>query len=128
MKNIIISAVATVLLLIIGCKKNSTKEFDNTLPGAWKEYQYFMSPGAGGEWEPGNGLIVTLNKDLSYTTNNEQSFWGKSGKINNLTDSTFTINPPFFNGPATLRYTVKDGVFEVWYICIEGCGSRFRKN
>ena len=130
MKQLIFSTfTAANIFLITGCEKNSSnsKEYDNTLPGIWKEFQYFISPGAGGEWKAGNGLVVNINSDFTYTSNKENSFWGKTGKIENITDSSFTVNPPFFNGPAIVRYTVKDGVFEVWYICIEGCASRFKK-
>jgi hypothetical protein len=129
MKNLILSAVATALVFVIGCEKNNDRKYDNTLPGTWKEYQSFISPGAGGEWKNVNGITITLNTDFTYTTSDESSAWGKSGRLNDITDSSFTImsNTIGFNYPRYCRYTIKDGVFEVWYQCIEGCGSRFKK-
>lgn len=129
MKNLILSAVATALVLVFGCEKNNDRKFDNTLSGTWKEYQSFISPGAGGEWKNVNGVTVTLNTDSTYTTSDEFSAWGKSGRIADVTDSSFLIrsNSNNFISPRYCRYTLKDGVFEVWYQCIEGCGSRFRK-
>ncbi|MBI1780831.1 MAG: hypothetical protein HYR66_05620 [Sphingobacteriales bacterium] len=130
MRNLILPAVATLLVLIISCKKNNDKTYDNTLQGTWKEYQSYVSPGAGGEWKNVNGITVTLNTDSTYTSTDEYSAWGKSGKLTELTDSSFIINvnSNSFIYPRHCRYTIKDGVFEVWYNCIEGCGSRFRKN
>lgn len=126
MKQLLIASFA--FLLLIGCKKdNSTTVYDNKLPGTWKEFEYFLSPGAGGAWQQGNGLIVTINTDFSYNTNNENSFWGKTGKITILTDSTLSLKRSSVNSEILLPYKIQDGVFEIWYLCFEGCGSRFRK-
>ncbi|MBI2729743.1 MAG: hypothetical protein HYX40_03165 [Sphingobacteriales bacterium] len=129
MKNLFLSAVATALVFVIGCEKNNDRKYDNTLPGTWKEYQSFMSPGNGGAWNNINGVTIILNSDSTYATSYEVSNWGKSGRIADVTDSSFTIisNTIGFNYPRYCRYTIKDGVFEVWYQCFEGCGSRFRK-
>jgi hypothetical protein len=130
MKNIFLMAVATVFVFAVGCEKNTeNKNYDNTLPGTWKEYQSFISPGAGGEWKNVNGITIILKSDSTYVTDNENSAWGKSGRIANVTDSSFSImsNSTNFISPRNCRYTIKDGVFEVWYNCIEGCGSRFGK-
>jgi hypothetical protein len=130
MKNIFLMAVATVFVFAVGCEKNTeNKNYDNTLPGTWKEFQYLADPGDGsGKWQSGNGLTVQVNNDLTYVTNNENSFWGKSGKITVLSDSTFTLNRPQTNSEIELRYKFIDGVMEVHYLCIEPCGSRFRKD
>lgn len=127
MKHLILSAFAAAIVLITGCEKNNANE-DNTLPGTWKEFQYLADPGDGsGKWQSGNGLIVQVNNDLTYTTNNENSFWGKSGKITVLSDSAFKLIRPQTNSEIQLYYKLSNGVLEVHYLCIEPCGSRFRK-
>jgi hypothetical protein len=128
MKNLILMAVATLTFLIIGCEKNSPKETVDTLAGTWKEFQYLADPGDGsGIWQNGNGLIITINKDLTYNTNKENSFWGKSGNIADITDSTFSVRYDDTRSQVTLPYKLKDGVLEIHYLCIEPCGSRFKK-
>ncbi len=128
MKHLILSAVATVVVLVAGCEKNTSKEMNRSLAGTWKEFQYLADPGDGsGTWQNGNGLTLTINEDLTYSTDKDFSFWGNSGKITLLSDSTFTINRPLSGADLPLNFKLKDGVLEVHYLCIEPCGSRFRK-
>lgn len=129
MRNLILPAVATIIVLSIGCRKSSDRVYDNTLPGTWKEYQSYVSIGAGGNWRNVNGITVTINADSTYTSTDEFSSWGKSGWITNVTDSSFfiNVNTTGFSPRRYCRYTIKNGVFEAWYMCVEGCGSRFRK-
>jgi hypothetical protein len=115
------------LLLFSSCTKNNSTQVDNSFTGKWNEYENYISPGTLWQWEKANNITIEINSDLTYTSNNENYFWGKSGRIENLTDSTFLLISPVFNSSLTCNYKIKNGVLEVWYPCIEGCGSRFKK-
>jgi hypothetical protein len=121
-----------ILLLLLpflfsACNKNSLTETDNTITGKWSEYENYISPGTPWYWQSSNNIEIQIKSDLSYTSNNDNYFWGRNGKIETLTDSTFLLKSPVFTSSRTCYYNVKDGVLEVWYPCIEGCGSRFKR-
>ena len=123
----------TILVFItafIACEKAETNEpfiTDNSLFGKWVEYENYISPGTAWNWNAANNITVTLKPDLTYTSNNDNYFWGTNGSIENLTDSTFSLKSPLYNSGLKCYYKINNGVLEVWYPCIEGCGSRFKK-
>ncbi len=126
-----IITVAFMILAFTACNKNNgVDEFidsDTTIIGKWSEYENYISPGTAWYWQSSNNIVVQVNSDLSYASNNDNYFWGRNGKIENLTDSTFVLKSPVFASAVNCNYKLKDGVLEVWYPCIEGCGSRFKR-
>ncbi|MBX9784641.1 MAG: hypothetical protein K2X48_15230 [Chitinophagaceae bacterium] len=116
-----------LLVVFISCNKNENPQSDNSFAGKWIEFENYISPGTAWYWQPAKNVTVQINSNLSYTSDNDSYFWGRSGKIENLTDSTFLLRSPAFASPLNCNYKLEDGVLEVWYPCIEGCGSRFRK-
>lgn len=118
-----------VILLLSSCDKNNKTTANASLPGVWKEYEYLIDPGNGsGTWQPKAGFIIQINKDFTYITNSDNTFWGRSGTLADVTENSFSIKPPYANYRVTYQYQFKEGVLEVWYMCIEGCGSRFKKD
>jgi hypothetical protein len=115
------------MFAFISCEKNENTAPENSFTGNWTEFENYISPGTIWKWEKANNITLQINSDLTYTSNNDSYFWGKSGSIETLTDSSFVLKSPVFNSSRTCNYKIKDGVLEVWYPCIEGCGSRFKK-
>lgn len=116
-----------LIAAFLSCNKTNNPETENSLTGKWTEFENYISPGTAWYWQPANNITIDIKNNLTYTSNNDNYFWGKSGSIENLTDSSFVLKSPVFNNSRTCYYKIKNGVLEVWYPCIEGCGSRFRK-
>lgn len=129
MKVYFISALAALLLLSCS-KKEEAKVYDpGSLLGEWKEYEAYADPGDGsGTFHAVDGVSLAINPDSSYYCSPEHYVWGKSGKITMSNDSTIGIISDQRNSDvllATLRR--HDDILEIQYICIEGCGSRFKR-
>ncbi len=112
----------------ISCNKSSNSKEDNSLIGKWTEVENYISPGTIWTWRPANNITVDIKSDLTYTSNNDNYFWGRIGSIESITDSTFVLKSSVFTSIGPCNYKIKNGVFEIWYPgCIEGCGSRFKR-
>jgi hypothetical protein len=117
-----------ILVAFISCAKTENAEPENSLFGKWSEYENYISPGTAWHWQPASNITIEIKSNLTYTTSNDNYFWGKSGTIENLTDSSFVLKSPALNREQKCSYKFKDGILEIWYFgCIEGCGSRFKR-
>lgn len=129
MKSYFISVLAALLLL--ACSKKEAKVYDSgSLFGDWKEYEAYADPGDGsGTFHTvTNGIRLTINADSSYHCAPEHYAWGTSGTITMLNDSTFRVSEDQGTSGTWLATLRKyDNILEIHYSCIEGCGSRFKR-
>lgn len=120
-----------ISIAVFACSKDNAEEEEygpGSLIGIWKEYEAYMDPGDGsGTFQPVNGITLTINSDRTYTTSPNHYAWGGSGRIQLYNDSTVqfvrSASDPLFY--ATFRF--KADKMEVYYMCIEGCGSKFKR-
>ena len=117
-------------LILLACSKKETNGYDSTsLFGKWKEYEAYADPGDGsGTFHKVDGILLTINPDSSYTCTPEHYVWGKSGRITLINDSTISINRSQQPTGWPARFRKYNNILELHYICIEGCGSRFKKS
>lgn len=117
-----------LLIAFISCKKSDTKVTDNSLVGKWAEVENYISTGTVTTWKSANNISIDIKGDLTYTSNNDNYFWGNKGKIESITESTFVLKSTALNTVRTCNYKINNGILEIWYSgCTEGCGSRFKK-
>lgn len=117
-----------LLIAFISCEKSNSSLQGNSLTGKWTEVENYISPGTVWTWQSANNIAIDIKSDLTYTSNNENYFWGRKGNIESITDSTFVLKSSVLSISQPCKYKIKDGILEIWYPgCIEGCGSRFKR-
>jgi hypothetical protein len=129
MKAYLTSALAALMLL--ACSKKEAKVYDpGSLLGDWKEYEAYADPGDGsGAFHPVDGIRLTIHDDSSYSCAPEHYVWGTSGRISMVNDSVFNISRDQWISSGTWQAFLRkyDNILEIHYSCIEGCGSRFKR-
>ncbi len=100
-----------------------------TIVQQWKETERYQSPGSLTDWKKvDNGAVLIIHADSTYTMQPSHFALGSKGRFSRLTDSTLTVKDSDGSGGSRFYFTLKTpGVFEIWYGCIEGCGSRFQQ-
>jgi hypothetical protein len=119
-----------VLVSLLACSKRNRVEYDkDSIFGNWKEYEAYVDPGDGsGTFHAFDGIQLTINPDSTYSCSPETSYaWGKNGRITRINDSTLHIYSNQSTTAFPARFRLSNDLFEIYYFCIEGCGSRFKR-
>lgn len=124
----------TLFLFSLGaCSKHqSEKKFPKELTGKWKYSQYFYSPGGGLIFTPTENLHqwIDFKADGSFSSNLPEFQQATSYEVLDsvkvrLINPSAQTSPRYFyrfdSNAQTLTMSSAD------YICIEGCGWKFRR-
>lgn len=124
----ILVATALVFITFFACTKDNKDFGTASIFGEWKEFESYMDPGDGsGTYQPVEGILLSIKSDSTYTCSAQHYAWGSNGKISLVNDSTISINSNQSTTDFHAIFNKQNGILEVRYFCIEGCGSKFKK-
>ncbi|MEO6977855.1 MAG: hypothetical protein ABJA76_12965 [Mucilaginibacter sp.] len=129
MKTLTFTLLLLFGLFLITCKKDNSAN-GNTLPGRWKLTQTYADIGTGKE-----NYIPVPKDNKEYIIFNTDGTLDGSGFANGASyvvkDSITIAITSKDNTIENYRYSIKNGTLQMSpagpVICIEGCGTRYRK-
>jgi heat shock protein HslJ len=125
MKKLSVCFGVAILLLTAACKKSSES---NSFTGFWKLTEELNDPGDGsGQWRATNNTSANIDfhADSSYSTN--------VGIINSfdkysVSGDNITFYKAGTTNKITYKFSLNDKQLDIYPLCIERCGLRFRKD
>ncbi len=114
-----------LIVAFVGCSKDSKNS--TALDGKWVRVEQYINPGSGGYWKKTDDnpkVVLELREDGKVVSNHFlYSTYTSYEKLGN--DSL-----AFTNAAGQKRYhlySFDEGTLTINYLCIEGCGDRFRR-
>lgn len=135
MKTLLLAA--TMLVLLGACQKSSVQNNKRTgrgLLGEWNYVQYFVSPGAGGQWND----VSPRNQKIEFLDNGHfvsaPSFLSGYDRYRFKDSITLEFSAALANiAPREMRFIFADDSTTLFLspwnpACIEGCASKFTRH
>jgi len=125
----------TLLILILGCKKNIAKSdfIENSIIGKWTYTDHFYSIGAAGGWHavvPANQTIEFKPDGIFISTDSFLKGVNKFQIIDSVTIKFQTTSTS--SGYILMGYLINNNKRELYLypvnpVCIEGCNNKFTR-
>ncbi|WP_293913988.1 MULTISPECIES: lipocalin family protein [unclassified Sphingobacterium] len=146
MKTVKFAFFATIALLLMACKKDSSKGSENIgITGRWKLVEVYADPGDGsGKYGAvdskkqltfkANGTVEVQNGDLCTVSINSDNNATSTYKILDKSETSGNKNRLVIfscavmeNAPSELTFEIKGDILTISYLCFEGCGERYKR-
>ncbi|MGJ1195530.1 hypothetical protein ACR777_00180 [Sphingobacterium spiritivorum] len=146
MKIVKFAFLALIGLTLMACNKDSNNSSENNgITGRWKLVEVYADPGDGsgkyravdskkqltfkadGTVEVQNGDLCTVSIDSDKKETSSYKILDKnasSGKKNRLVIMSCIVMQ---NDPTELSFEIKGDMLTISYLCMEGCGERYKR-